>query len=251
MKIDDIQIEAVAKNHLWANIAREGDSFVLTDFRHPGELRLEWDGDILWLLHSSGEQIGVSTDMPLSPVLDAYLPGVLEYFARGGVKPNFPSGVLVEGGETLPPEGTTERKQVIAARVGQGVYRERLLAKWGGACAVTGLAVPELLMASHAKPWKIASNVERLDGDNGLPLIPNLDKLFDKGFISFAADGTIMISTALSSAACAALCVDATIHLLKPLSAAQQPYMAYHRDHVFKRGISTGSATCDTVGVSQ
>lgn len=66
-----------------------------------------------------------------------------------------------------------------------------------GACAVTGLAVPELLMASHAKPWEIASNAERLDGDNGLPLIPNLDKLIDKGFISFADDGTVMISTSV------------------------------------------------------
>ena len=54
MKIDDIQIEAVAKNHLWANITRDGDAFVLTDFRHPGSIRLEWDGDILWLTHSSG-----------------------------------------------------------------------------------------------------------------------------------------------------------------------------------------------------
>ena len=37
MKIDDIQIEAVAKNHLWANIARDGEAFILTDFRHPAE----------------------------------------------------------------------------------------------------------------------------------------------------------------------------------------------------------------------
>lgn len=157
MKIDDIQIEAVAKNHLWANIARDGEAFILTDFRHLGELRIEWDGDILWLSHSSGEQIGVSTNLPISPILDAYLPGVLEYFAQGGEKPNFPSGVLVEGGETLPPDGTTEREQVIAARVGQGVYRERLLARWDGACAVTGLAEPALLMASHARPWKGAT----------------------------------------------------------------------------------------------
>ena len=236
MTIDDIQIEAVAKNHLWANIAREGDSFILTDFRHPGELRLEWDGDILWLSHSSGEQVGVSCSFPLTPILDTYLPGMLEYFAHGGEKPAFPASVLVEAGEALPPEGSTEREQVIAARRGQGIYRERLLAKWNGACAVTGLAEPALLMASHAKPWKRASNVERLDGDNGLPLIPNLNKLFDKGFISFAEDGAVIISPVLSSAARAAFGVDAAMHLLKPLNAAQQTYMAYHRDHVFKKG---------------
>ena len=91
-------------------------------------------------------------------------------------------------------------------------------------------------MASHAKPWKLASNMERLDGDNGLPLIPNLDKLFDKGFISFADDGAVMISPDLSAAARGALGVDATMHLLKPLNVAQQTYMAYHRDYVFKKG---------------
>ena len=235
MKIDDIQIEASAKNHLWANIARDGEAFVLTDFRHPGTLRIEWDGDILWISHSSGEQVGISADPPLAPILDVYLPGVLTYFAVGGEKPEYPAGVLVEG-EELPTDGTTEREQVIAARKGQGVYRERLLAKWGGACAVTGLAVPELLMASHARPWKVATNKARLDGDNGLPLIPNLDKLFDRGYISFADDGTIMISPALSAAACAAFGVDPTKLLIKPLSAEQQAYMAYHRDYVFRKG---------------
>lgn len=236
MKIDDIQIEAVAKNHFWTNIVRDGASFILTDYRHPGELRLDWEGDILWLSHSSGEQVGVPCHASRTAILDVYLPGMFGYFANGGEKPNFPGGVLVERGEALPPEGSTQREQVIAARVGQGVYREKLLAKWDGACAVTGLAVPELLMASHAKPWKIASNAERLDGENGLPLIPNLDKLFDRGFISFADDGEVMISSALSADACAALGVDAAMHLLKPLGVAQQSYMAYHRAHVFKKG---------------
>lgn len=245
MKIDDIQIEAVAKNHLWANIVRDGASFILTDFRHPGELRLDWEGDVLWLSHSSGEQVGVSCTVPRASILDVYLPGMFGYFAKGGEKPNFPGGVLVEAGEALPPEGTTQREQVIAARVGQGVYRERLLAKWDGACAVTGLAVPELLMASHAKPWKVASNAERLDGENGLPLIPNLDKLFDRGFISFAADGVALISPALSASACAVFGVDATLKLLKPLTSAQQSYMAYHRAHVFKRPcFQEGIGTC-------
>ena len=239
MKIDDIQIEAVAKNHLWANIKRDGDAFVLTDFRHPGSLRLEWDGDILWLTHSSGEQVGVSSLPSYASILDVYLPGMFTYFAHGGMaggeRPVFPDGVLVEG-EALPAAGSTEREQVIAARVGQGVYRERLLAKWDGACAVTGLAEPALLMASHARPWRGATNKARLDGDNGLPLVPNLDKLFDKGYISFADDGTIMISSALSAAACATFGVDTAMHLAKPLNSGQQSYMAYHRDHVFKKG---------------
>lgn len=179
--------------------------------------------------------MGMSSTFPFAPILDLYLPGMFEYFAQGGEKPVCPAGVLVEG-EALPAAESTEREQVIAARVGQGVYRERLLAKWDGACAVTGLAEPALLMASHARPWRGATNKARLDGDNGLPLVPNLDKLFDRGYISFADDGAIMISPALSAAACAAFGVDSTTHLLKPLNAEQQTYMAYHRDHVFKKG---------------
>ena len=192
--------------------------------------------DLLSTPHSSGEQVGVSCNFSFSLILDIYLPGMLDYFVNGGARPRYPVGVLVESGEALPPEGSTEHEQVIVARKGQGIYREGLLAKWNGACAVTGLAVPELLMASHAKPWKRASNVERLDGNNGLPLVPNLDKLFDKGYISFADDGAVMISPDLSSAACGAFGVDASMHLLKPLSAAQQTYMAYHRNHFFKKG---------------
>ena len=71
MKIDDIQIEAVAKNHLWANITRDGDAFVLTDFRHPGSLRLEWDGDILWLTHSMSA-VGYAGKRKVPFFLDEY-----------------------------------------------------------------------------------------------------------------------------------------------------------------------------------
>jgi len=34
---------------------------------------------------------------------------------------------------------------------------------WGGRCAVTGVDLPPLLTASHIKPWRAASNPERLD----------------------------------------------------------------------------------------
>ena len=42
MKIDDIQIEAVAKNHLWANIARDGEAFKFDEERR-GILKAELD----------------------------------------------------------------------------------------------------------------------------------------------------------------------------------------------------------------
>ena len=242
MRIDDIQIEAVARNHLWANVVRAGEAFVLTDFRHPGRLRLEWEGDVLWLAHSGGEQVGVSAAAASrAAILDEILPGLFTYFARGGERPVFPSGALVEAGEALPADGTTEREQVIAARRGQGAYRERLLAKWGGACAVTGLAEPAFLMASHARPWRGATNRERLDGDNGLPLVPNLDRLFDQGYISFADDGAILVSSALSASARAALGVSESLRLVRPLTPGQRVYLSYHRAHVFRSDRADGA----------
>ena len=149
MKIDDIQIEAAAKNHLWANIARDGEAFVLTDFRHPGTLRIEWDGDILWISHSSGEQVGISADPPLAPILDVYLPGVLTYFAVGGEKPEYPAGVLVEG-EELPADGTTEREQVIAARKGQ--RRTRRVSTATTACRSSPTSTNSLIGDTYPSP---------------------------------------------------------------------------------------------------
>lgn len=69
--------------------------------------------------------------------------------------------------ESLP---TTERDAAVKQRIGQDLFREGLLALWQGRCALTGLALPELLRANHAKSWKVATDAERLDVYNGLLL---------------------------------------------------------------------------------
>ena len=46
---------------------------------------------------------------------------------------------------------------------------------------MTGLALPQALRASHAKPWGGGdSDAERLDVLNGLVLAAQLDALFDR-----------------------------------------------------------------------
>jgi hypothetical protein len=47
----------------------------------------------------------------------------------------------------------TEVERMIRQRVGQNKFRDALMDYWGGACAVTGVAVSEVLRASHTKPW--------------------------------------------------------------------------------------------------
>lgn len=66
---------------------------------------------------------------------------------------------------------STEVERLVIQRVGQDIFREGLLEFWEGCCAVTGLAIPELLRASHIKPWAACeTDAERLDVYKGLLL---------------------------------------------------------------------------------
>lgn len=95
--------------------------------------------------------------------------------------------------------GPTEKLHVCQSRRGQGIYRENLHGFEKG-CRVTGVTDPAHLRASHIKPWRVCSNFERLDGNNGLLLSPHVDHLFDRDFISFKDCGTLMISSCFHSA---------------------------------------------------
>lgn len=101
----------------------------------------------------------------------------------------------------MPPAAaqTTEVQRMVRQRVGQQAYRQAMLDYWGGACAVTGLALPQALRASHAKPWaECESDAERLDVFNGFLLSANLDVLFDSFLVSFSVAGQLLISKAIN-----------------------------------------------------
>ena len=85
----------------------------------------------------------------------------------------------------------TERDALTKARLGQGLFRQRV-AEQEPICRVTGLARQEFLIASHIKPWRECDHQERLDGANGLLLSPHVDKLFDRHWISFDRDGQLI-----------------------------------------------------------
>lgn len=130
----------------------------------------------------------------------------------------------------LPPTLLgTEVERLVRQRVGQQTFRQAQLDYWGGACAVTGIAVPEVLRASHAKPWAdCLSDAERLDVFNGFLLSANLDALFDRFLISFDADGLMLVANALHDREKQRLGIDrpARLHWL---AEQHQPYLAYHR----------------------
>lgn len=130
---------------------------------------------------------------------------------------------------------TTEATRLVVQRVGQDIFRSSLLAYWGQRCAVSGLAVPELLRASHIKPWAdCASDAERLDVFNGLLLAPHLDALFDGGWVTFMDSGQIRISDALDAASRTRLGLTGAEAIIG-LTERHQAYLAWHREHCFDR----------------
>ncbi len=94
----------------------------------------------------------------------------------------------------------TIREQLVRARRGQGLFRRRVL-EFEPICRITGLTAPNLLIASHIKPWRACGTAaERLDGANGLMLAPHADFLFDRGLLGFESDGRPIFSSQLTDA---------------------------------------------------
>ncbi|MBH1487761.1 HNH endonuclease [Stenotrophomonas sp. C-A] len=129
--------------------------------------------------------------------------------------------------------GETVRAQLINARVGQGIYRKSV-SDIEKSCRVTGTSEPKFLIASHIKPWAKSTNDERLDGNNGLMLAPHIDRLFDRGYISFEDDGRLVVSSQLPEAVRLKWDIVQKISNV-PFSAAQVYYLNYHRDVLLRK----------------
>ncbi|MDO9541303.1 MAG: HNH endonuclease [Kiritimatiellia bacterium] len=98
-------------------------------------------------------------------------------------------------GEILPREGK-ERESVVRVRVNQNFFRAAVLAAYQYRCCITGLAVPELLNASHIDPWSNNPKV-RMNPRNGLALNTLHDRAFDRGLITITTDFKVKVSARL------------------------------------------------------
>lgn len=125
----------------------------------------------------------------------------------------------------------TEKEAIIKSRRGQGIFRSNSIKLWE-VCSITGFSKPNILIASHIKPWKLSNNNERIDHFNSLLLVPSLDKLFDLGYIGFEPNGKIMISRKITA-------IDRTrIGLTKDMRLRAVPdatknYLHYHCEYKF------------------
>jgi hypothetical protein len=126
----------------------------------------------------------------------------------------------------------TEKQAIILARRGQGRFRDGV-ASAEPRCRVTGVADLNVLRASHIKPWREASNEERISGDNGLMLAPHVGHLFDQGYISFADVGDILVSPHCPAGVLSAWGISPTANV-GPFRTGQRPFLAHHRKYVFK-----------------
>jgi len=132
--------------------------------------------------------------------------------------------------EKLPGElKGTEVERLVRQRVGQQGFRNAMLDYWGNACAVTGIAIPAVLRASHAKPWAECTNdAERLDVFNGFLLSANLDALFDRFLISFDEVGQLQTAASIPQNARELLGLNKPLRL-RWLAKGHLPYLHFHQ----------------------
>ena len=84
----------------------------------------------------------------------------------------------------------------VKIRVNQNVFRQIVIANYSGKCAITGIDISDLLLASHIIPWS-KNEAERLNPENGICLSALFDRAYDKGYISINEKFEILLSSYL------------------------------------------------------
>ncbi len=153
----------------------------------------------------------------------------------------------LEAVETRRNLTVTQKKALVNARIGQGLFRAQVLSNWSGRCALTGCASSAVIRASHIKPWRDSTDTERLDPNNGLPLVASLDALFDAYLISFEDDGTLLVSKRLARADRTIL-IPKGMHLLKRPVKATLVYLQEHRRHFLAKPFGDSAIACRVGG---
>lgn len=130
-----------------------------------------------------------------------------------------------------PSMSPTQKKRLINARNGQGLFKARV-GQIETRCRLTGVSGNDLLIASHIKAWSISDDEEKLDGSNGLLLAPHVDRLFDRGWISFENDGTVLVASKRIRAVMLAWGLDPEKNV-GPFTVQQGDYLEHHRNGPF------------------
>lgn len=136
-------------------------------------------------------------------------------------------------------KGETKIRQV-KTRVNQCVFRQIVMANYNSKCAISGIDIPDLLVASHIKPWA-KDEKERLNPENGICLSTLHDKAYDKGLIGINKDYEIIISSRLKRKQSTEYYDYYFKHLEKNKLRLPQKYhpskdfLQYHLDEIFEK----------------
>jgi len=134
-----------------------------------------------------------------------------------------------------------DKASLTKQRKGQDYFRRMILANYGGRCALTGIDIPQLLLASHIIPWADKTHKkDRLNPCNGICLSALYDKAFDKGLITVSPDNyTVQLSSALREYESQDY-FDKHFGIIEGLSISlpkeykpNRDFLAYHKDNVF------------------
>jgi hypothetical protein len=235
-------------DHGWEVIVEDKpERVVLASALHRSEVKIEAGVDQRWLL--TFQSATLVKELVLQHELQQLAPGT---FAGGNEQQlgwllhnaarlarSLPDAPEVRFEETVARElsasqslGHTEVEATIRRRVGQGIYRDSLMDYWGGACSVTGIAMPELLRASHAKPWaKCESDADRLNVFNGFLLVAHLDALFDRFLMTFDEIGRAAFSSQITPEIREKLGIQNELHL-RWLTHEHQKFLQWHRERL-------------------
>ena len=127
----------------------------------------------------------------------------------------------------------TEKNQIIKARIGQGLFRRSLIEDCAF-CPITMIDDVRFLIASHIKPWRDSDNIERLSAKNGILLTPTYDKLFDKGFITFRDDKSLVISSLVGDNNINKLGITADMEIEHLPIEGREGFLDFHRNEIFQ-----------------
>ncbi|MEO6726180.1 MAG: HNH endonuclease [Blastocatellia bacterium] len=137
------------------------------------------------------------------------------------------------------PEGPTEVERLVRTRRVQGFFRAAVLTSYELRCALSDIAIPDLLNASHIIPWS-ANTERRADPRNGIALNALYDRAFDRGFITFDESLKLVISSRLKEGSLSEFQKESFLHiegkkLRIPYRFDPDPdAMTYHREKVFR-----------------
>lgn len=120
----------------------------------------------------------------------------------------------------------------------QAFFKDCLFYEFNHSCAICGVQIPQMLIASHIKPFRDCAHVyEAMDNNNGLLLCRNHDYMFDQGYISFDQDGKALISSLiLKSSNFKAYQVSTDFQLdSKNMTDSRKKFLEYHQQKFFKK----------------